>query len=267
MSTVQDEPIVNKTKTNQYQTVTKSDAEIHNFDDLVFILKTHPMWLEEIRRLVLTDELMLLPKKIDDFVKNEFHPLKEDVSGLKQDVVILKEDVKVLKKDVEVLKEDVAVLKQDVSILKEEFAVLKQDVEILKIDVVELKGDNFERKVREKAPSYFGAFIKKCRVLSSERLADMLDDAVDNGILTEAERDDALRIDVAVTGILRKENKDVVIVAEVSSKIDRGDVERAYRRGQIIAKAFGVPYIAIAIGKESTEGAMAMADELNVILI
>lgn len=49
--------------------------------------------------------------------------------------------------------------------------------------MAELKGDNFERKVREKALSYFGAFIKKCRVLSSERLADMLDDAVDNGFL------------------------------------------------------------------------------------
>lgn len=76
-----------------------------------------------------------------------------------------------------------------------------------------------------------------------------------------------MRIDVVVTGILRKDNKDVVIVAEVFSKIDRGDVKRVYRRWQIIAKVFGVPYIAIAIGKENTEGSMAIADALSVILI
>jgi hypothetical protein len=58
-------------------------------------------------------------------------------------------------------------------------------VETLKQDVAELKGDNFERKVKERAPSTFGRLIRKCKVLSIEELADLLDDAVEKGIITD----------------------------------------------------------------------------------
>jgi hypothetical protein len=71
--------------------------------------------------------------------------------------------------------------------LEEEYKGVKGDVETHKQDVAELKGDNFERKVRERAPSTFGRLIGKCRVLPIEELADILDDAVEKGIITEEE--------------------------------------------------------------------------------
>ncbi|MFN3534540.1 MAG: hypothetical protein ACK4WB_04035 [Desulfatiglandales bacterium] len=272
-------------------------------------MRERPEWLEELRRLILTEEVLALPQKFEAFRKDferykkeEFLPVKEkvdkieqevgvlkqdvgvlkqdvavlkqdvevlkqDVAALKQDVEVLKQDVAVLKQDVAVLKQDVAVLKQDVAVLKQDVAVLKQDVVILKIDVAELKGENFERRVREKAPSYFGRFIRKCRVISHEKLADILDDAVDNGVISEEEREDALNIDVVATGFLRKEReKKVVIVTEVSIKADKVDVERAYERAMIVGKAMNLSSIAVVIGKEYTKGAEVKAKELNVIL-
>ncbi len=237
-----------------------STYKIETFEDILKALRERPEWLEELRRLILTEELLALPQKFENFRKEEFQPLKEKVDRIEQDVGVLKQDVTVLKQDVAVLKQDVAVLKQDV-------AVLKQDVGILKIDVAELKGESFERRVRERAPAYFGRFIRRCKVISSEELADILDDAMERGIIQEEERDDALNIDVVVTGVLKQDReKRIVLVTEVSIKADRVDVERASERARVIERAMNLPAIAIVIGKESTEGAQQRAKELDVLL-
>ena len=242
--------IVDKTTTDSYLTDSMEEmkkAKIRSYFDLISILRDHPDWLDELRKLILTEELINLPKKFDEFVKqyqnfieNEFKPLKQTVQKQGEDIAVLKEDV----------------------------AVLKQDVGVLKSDVGDLKGDSFERKVRERAPSYFGKIIRKCKLISHIELANILDDALDAGIIGDDERDDALLCDVVVTGALRnnKERK-VLIVAEVSVVVDKQDVERAYSRTKIIEKCMGLPGIPVVIGKEHTEGALKRADELQVIVV
>jgi len=249
--------IVDKTTTDSYLTDSMEEmkkAKIRSYFDLISILRDHPDWLDELRKLILTEELINLPKKFDEFVKqyqnfieNEFKPLKQTVQ--KQG-------------------EDIAVLKEDVAVLKEDVAVLKEDVGVLKSDVGDLKGDSFERKVRERAPSYFGKIIRKCKLISHIELANILDDALDAGIIGDDERDDALLCDVVVTGALRnnKERK-VLIVAEVSVVVDKQDVERAASRTKVIEKCMGLPGIPVVIGKEHTEGSLKRADELQVIVV
>ena len=133
----------------------KKVIKITTFEDILDALKQRPEWRESMRQIILTEELLKLPaevkgfsNKFDDFVKDEFHPLKgefnslkEKVNNVEKDVTVLKEDVTVLKEDVTVLKEDVAVLKEDVAVLKEDVAVLKEDVTVLKEDVAVLKED------------------------------------------------------------------------------------------------------------------------------
>ena len=245
-----------------------STYKIETFEDLIKALRERPEWLEELRRLILTEELLALPQKFQNFVEQEFKPLKQKVDRIEEDVEILKQDVAVLKQDVAVLKQDVAVLKQDVAILKQDVAILKQEVKVLKDDVADLKGDNFERKVREKAPAYFGRLIRKCKTMSFEDLADYLEEAAEKRIITEEEKDSALNIDVVVTGFLKTDKeKKVVLAGEVSIKADKVDVERAYERANVIGKALGLSAIAVVIGKETTEGAIKRADELGVVLI
>ncbi len=235
--------IVDKTTTDSYLTDSMEEmkkAKIRSYFDLISILRDHPDWLDELRKLILTEELINLPKKFDEFVKqyqnfieNEFKPLKQTVQKQGEDI-----------------------------------AVLKEDVGVLKSDVGDLKGDSFERKVRERAPSYFGKIIRKCKLISHIELANILDDALDAGIIGDDERDDALLCDVVVTGALRnnKERK-VLIVAEVSVVVDKQDVERAASRTKVIEKCMGLPGIPVVIGKEHTEGSLKRADELQVIVV
>ncbi|MCS7149379.1 MAG: hypothetical protein RMI93_01375 [Caldimicrobium sp.] len=249
---------------------------IKTFEDLLNALRENPHWAEELRNLILSRRLLELPEKFDEFVEKRFTPLekkvdkieqdvgvlkqdvgvlKQDVEVLKQDVGVLKQDVGVLKQDVEVLKQDVEVLKQDVEVLKQDVEVLKQDVEVLKrdmgvlkIDVGNLKGDNLERKVREKAPAYFGKRFRKIKLIDSYRLAEALDEAEERGIITPEERAQALRVDVLLRGRWVEKDKDVMLVVEVSVVAEKRDAERAFSRAEVIAKVYGIEAIPVVVG-------------------
>ncbi|HOM11051.1 MAG TPA: hypothetical protein PLV81_12980 [Spirochaetota bacterium] len=222
--------IVDKTSSDAYFKTMEEmkKTKIKSYWDLLSVLKEHPDWLEELRKLILTEELLALPKKFDEFVKRYE------------------------------------------SFIENEFKPLKATVEKQGNDVGSLKGDNFERKVKEKAPSYFGKLILKCRLIDTMELANSIDDAILNkkATITDDERDDALKVDVVVTGFLRhNKEKKVFLAAEVSIVVDKTDVERAARRTKIIEKCLGIPGIPVVIGDEYTDGAKKAAEELQVIMI
>ncbi len=231
-----------------------SGHHIETIQDLIRILRDQPEWKEELRRLILTEEILALPAAFERFRHEEFQPLVHKVDRIEADVFVLKQDV--------------ATLKQDVAILKEDVAVLKEDVARLKVDVAELKGDNFERKVRENAAAYLGRLISRARLVPSEQLADILEDAFDEGRISETERDDAILIDLVVRGRLRHDKtREVLLAAEVSVMVDRHDVERAARRATVIGRSYGMETIGVALGRDHTEGALEAAEGHDVVLI
>ena len=258
----------------------KKVIKITTFEDILDALKQRPEWRESMRQIILTEELLKLPaevkgfsNKFDDFVKDEFHPLKgefnslkEKVNNVEKDVTVLKEDVTVLKEDVAVLKEDVAVLKEDVAILKKDVELLKEDVKVLKDDMASLKGSDFERTVRERAPAYLGKLIRRCRVIPLEELAMKLEEGVDKELISEDDKSDALLVDLVVRGML-KNGKEVLLALEVSIKVEEYDVTRASRRAKVIAKAMNHETIGVAFGKEIGKDAIEEAEKLGVLLL
>ena len=256
--------------------------EIHTFEDLLNVLKAEPMWLEELRKLILTSDLLKLPERFEEFVQKDFKGLKERVDGIEQEMrglndrvdrmeqemIGLKDEVKELKERVEKIDERLTKVESDLEVVKEDVSTLKEDVRTLKNDVAELKGSDFERKVRENAPAYLGKLIRKCKVLDKAIIADQLDEALDAGRITEEEREEALSVDLVAEGYLRVEpQKKVLVVAEVSVKADKVDVERAHKRSKLVEKAFGRSTIPAVIGKKYTAGAKNKAKELQIYLV
>jgi chromosome segregation ATPase len=187
--------------------------------------------------------------------------LQQDMTALKEDVAILKEDVAALKEDVAILKEDVAILKQDVATLKEGQARLEKRVARLEADVADLRGDSLERRYRERAPGYFSPLVRRIRVIAHEELAHLLEEAQEQGLVSEQEVDDALAVDVVARGRSRQTDKDIVIVAEVSAAIYPEDVRRALSRAQVIGRALRLEAIPVVAGLRITPAAEALARE------
>lgn len=206
---------------------------IRTIEDLYEIIKTNEKWREALRRELLSPALLRMPEEFAHFREDEFKPLAKKVDIIEQDV-----------------------------------AVLKQDVANLKIDVSDLQGSDLERRVREKAAAYLERIIRRCRTITHDKLAELLDDAVDAGKITEDMRADAILIDVVVTGRLSHDRqREVVLAVEVSKVVDKDDVLRANKRAAIIGQAFGIEGIGVAFGKNCTQGAQLSAEEQHVVII
>jgi hypothetical protein len=63
-----------------------------------------------------------------------------------------------------------------------------------------LAGEVFELRYASRAPAYFSRVARRLRVLDPSTLADLLEDAVREGRLTEAEREAVLDADLVVSG-------------------------------------------------------------------
>ena len=232
---------------------------IVTFADILRALKSHPDWLEELRKLILTTELLELPKKFDELLKR-FEKIEGDVEILKQDVAILKQDVAILKQDVAILKQDVAILKQDVE-------VLKKDVAYLKGEFGKFKGKDFERTIREKYYAYFGKLLRKTKLIQFEEILPIVDDAEERGLITEEQRDSILRLDIIVKGQIKSTQKPVVLAVEVSYSLFRDDIERAIERADILSQLLKEEVIPTVVSAETQEDAEKLANEKGVLLI
>lgn len=231
MQTLRDPKEIEK-EMDQYKVIT--------LGDIYRALRDHPEWTQELRRVFLTEELLELPRKFNKFLEEDFYPLKAKVDKIEKDVEVLKKDVEVLKKDVEKLKSDVGWL----------------------------KGGIMELQVRDRVGAFFGKILRKARLIDSSDLADAVYEAQDRGEITEAQADDALRIDAVVKGQMRRDGfEEILIAAEISFVVDREDVERASKRAEILSKVFNKRTIPAVIGKEFTEGALEASKTLSVLLI
>ena len=264
------------------------EYRVRTFWDIVKALQDNPAWLMELRRIILTEELLELPHKFDEMVKSmnklvkrvdkieedvdelkkdvavlmkdvdelkkDVDKLKKDVDELKKDVAELKKDVAMLKKDVAMLKKDVAVLKKDVAELKKDVAELKKDMKYLKGEVGRLKGNDFERRVREKYYAYVGRILRRARIIKVEDYIDMIEDAEEKGIISEEERDRLFDLDIVIKGMMRRQNKEVVLAVEVSYSLYEDDVRRAKERAMILRRILNKEVIPTVVYVENTKG-------------
>jgi hypothetical protein len=210
---------------------------VNDFRDLLEILRTMPEWKEALRRELLGEEILELPRLVRELIKA--------VEEMSKRLYRVEQDVEVLKADVEVLKADVG--------------VLKEDVEVLKADVATLKGDSLERKYRERPFVYFRRIVRKSKVLTDSEIEELLSQAQANGALSEADVDEISRLDVIVRGRRITDDSVAYLAVEVSAKIDDYDVERAVRRAKLLAKIPGVVAIPVVAGEQlAPEGRRAL---------
>ena len=128
----------------------------------------------------------------------------------------------------------------------------EQKLNQLDNQVASLRGQALEQKYCQRAAAYFGRLLKKVRVISSEVLAESLEE-----LLSPEEFQDALLIDLVVQGRPRntEESSEIWLAIEVSTVIDRNDVIRSRRRADLIQRQ-GIPTLAVVAGEDLTEGAV-----------
>jgi predicted nuclease with TOPRIM domain len=275
---------------------------IRDFHDLVRILEEHPQWRAELRRLVLSEELLRLPEELASFraeSERRFARLEEALAALAERVDALTERVdqlaarvdelaqaqrrteerlealtarvdslterlealtarvdslterlealtvrvdslterlEALTVRVDSLTERLEALTARVDALTQRVDKLAQVQERMLVDLGRLKGRDKEREFREKAPAYFGRHVAGLRVLSPGELSQLLEPALESGLLSFDEYEQVLASDLVATGRLRSTGEEVYLVAEVSWGVGLGDLERALRRAAHLSR-------------------------------
>ena len=121
-----------------------------------------------------------------------------------------------------------------------------------------------ERRCRERAAEYFGDMLRRIRVTDKFHLADLAEDGVDAGKLTESERQSLVLLDVAVSGLNRETRQPTRLAAEISDAITKQDVLKAAERAILLQKLTGEPTLAGVAGYSISNAYRQLADDNGV---
>jgi hypothetical protein len=229
--------------------------ELRDFQDLVRLLREHPDWREELRALLLTQELLTLPGLVRE--------LGETVAHLADRMDQLTETVAHLAEEQRRLAEEQRRMAEEQRRLAEEQRLLTEGHQRFEVQMGQMRGWFLEERYRTHAPAYFGRLLRQVQPEHMGRLADDLRERLEEGELEEV-----LLADLILTGRLptTAEPSAIWVVLEVSTTVDRRDVERAQRRAALLRRA-RYPAVAVAGGTEATVGARQAASETGVALL
>jgi len=195
---------------------------VQDFHDLITLVTQHPEWRAELRRLVLTEELLALPQIV--------HDLAEAQQRTEQQIAQLVEAQRRTERQIVRLQDDVG----------------------------ELTGIVLEQRYRTHAFAYFSRLVRRTHALMEDELLALLEEAVARGSLSEDGMDEIARADVVVRGQRRDGSGEVYLVVEVSWGVGLGDVERAVRRAALLSQT-GLQTMPVVAGERITDEAAELA--------
>ena len=221
---------------------------VEDFQDLLQLLEQHPEWQAELRRQILTDELLELPALM--------RQLTERVDALAQRVDALTERMEALAAAQARTEERIATMADHMDLLTAEVTILGGHVAVL-------RGDALEARYHRHFTAYFGRLARRLRLVDASQLGDLLEDALDSRQLSEAEADSVRRADLVLSGRRPEDRAEVYLVVEVSSTLDLDDVSRASRRARLLEQ-LGRPALAVVAGSSINPEAARSARDLGV---
>ena len=248
---------------------------VEEFSDLVKILEEYPRWRAELRRLLLTEELLELPAIVRELAEAQkvterrVAELAEAQKATERRIEELaaaqkatEERLEAVERRIEELAEAQKTTERRVEELAEAQKTTERRVEELTVQVQNMaeqlsaliswqrgeagrrEGERYERQIVKRAPVLFrgGKGGATDATIVQERLSDWLAPLLGDETIFQAEEDPTL-CDL----IWWKDGK--VAVVEVSLKVNGNDVMRAFRRAKTLQSA-GVNAFGVVVGED-----------------
>ena len=228
---------------------------VSEFRDLIQLLEQHPTWRAELRRWVLTEELLALPQTVSELagLQRQTEAHMGQLAGRMDE---LAQHVDELAQRFDRLVIHISELSQRMEQLAETQLHMGSDLE-------QLKGYHLEQRYRERAPAYLGRLLRRLHVLSSDELVALIDEAVTQGQLSEDEAAEILQADIVARGRRQGDGAEVYLVVEVSWGVGFSNVQHAAERAALLAR-LGTPALPVVAGFWVTPEAQEPARALRV---
>jgi hypothetical protein len=130
-------------------------------------------------------------------------------------------------------------------------------------DIAKLKGFVLELIFDRRAPSVFGRYWRRVRVVSAPEICELAESVQP---LTPEEEALLYRADAYVMGVRKSDGREIIGVVEVSWMVDIGDIERAQRRAEVLMRR-GLLAVPVVAGGEATQTAEQAAQQGECALL
>ena len=259
---------------------------INTMQDLTRLLRENPEWRDEIRRELLTEELLELPQRFAEYarvtdlrldvIERKVDTLTDNLNALTGRVDALTENVNALAERVDALTERMDALTENVNALTHNVIALTGRVDTLGYRVDSLRGYALEQRLPRQLPPLASREFDVRRIYSiwppgtfamnqrMQAFEDMLEQAAEEGVITD---DDETRLRVTDL-IMRSQRKadmsTLWFVVEASGVINYEDITRVKRSADALASIYGQDAAPIVYGYHIQEEQKELARQLEV---
>lgn len=235
---------------------------VEDYRDLVQLLSERPEWRSELRQLLLSDELLTLPEIVRGLAEAQ-QRAEERLANAEERLANVEERLGNVEEQLSQIKTAIQHLTEQVAGLTREVTALTENQRHTENTVSRLKGDMLELSYRNKIYGYFGHLLRWLKVVDLFTIDEALETSLASG-----EFRDVFRLDLLATGQLRESRggAEVWLAIEISSVVDRNDVDRAWRRASLIRQV-GPLVLPVAAGERAPSGAETAARDQHVILM
>ena len=163
----------------------------------------------------------------------------------------------------------------DTRSINERFAALEAGQVRLEEDVTWLYRAHLEREVHANIVNIAGRQLglNRVRVLQSKivvrspELQDAIDDAEEQGLITDVQGSHLERTDVILAARRKSDREAVHVAVEISGLIGERDINRARARADTLAIVKGAPVIPAVVGGSIAPPQQALADRQGVSVV
>lgn len=254
--------------------------------DLLRLLREDLDFRDEVRRLVLSQELLELPERFarfEAYVERQFAEVRGDIARLDEGQTAMRQGITEIRSDITDVRGDITEIRSDITDMRGDITEMRGDITEMQGDLAKntsdiggLKGADYERRVGRSFASYAsmafrqrsGRALRRNQLLSGRVSAvnsaflDLIADAIDAGLIADDEWRDLQQADAVMSG--QHEGTTVYFVGEFSITVNNGDIDRAIARAATLSRATGSDAWPMVIGEYIPDPQKARAEAEGV---
>ena len=234
---------------------------INTIEDLARILREHPTWAEALRSLILSQDLLDLPARLDKFIEEQQQFNKEQ-RQINEELRQFNEEQRQFNKELRQINEE----QRDIN------HSFNQRFNAVEGRLGNLEGGQYERNIRAKALSrcmlvfgFSSAYLALTQDSPTDpRFTQTIERAVTEGVVARDTIGDLYGADLVISA---NDNRHAVF--EVSITADNDDILRARARAEILAQITGgeVTPVIITAHLNNPQRNQAEAENVSVFVV
>ncbi len=244
--------------------------------ELLRLLDTDEEFRNEVRRRVLTDELLDLPQRFAEFAdwtQQNFEMTNAAIATMQETMATMQAAIATMQETMATMQAAIKELQKAVLAVQDATRAMQDQISTMQGRLGNLIGREYERRLGLRIiPKLSGMLqTRGKRVLKNPEgfnldFEDLITDALDRSFITENDYIEILLADFII-GARDFTTHRETLVAEASVTVDTDDVRRARRRANIVAQAMQAPTLAAVVGQSINPAAKAMADSQSVLFL